>query len=81
MIVLISQRLVSVLGAARNVNFSRETNTNFYQRDKSVNFLANASKSDLSKPHDLADTVCFKCVKRGHLRAKCLSNAVQGSGK
>ena len=39
--------------------------------------MANAAKHDVGKPRDLADTVCFKCGKRGHVRAKCLSNAVQ----
>ena len=59
------------------------SNKNFYPRDKSVSsvFVANAAKPDIGKPRDLANTVCFTCGKRGHVRAKCLSNTVQGSNK
>ena len=57
--------------------------TNLYSRDKSVSSvsMANAAKHVVGKPRGLAETVCFKCGKRGHMRAKCLSNAVQGSNK
>jgi len=54
-------------------------NKSFYQRDKSVSSVAIATKPNTGKPRDLADTVCFKCGKRGHVRAKCLSNVMQGS--
>ena len=58
-------------------------NTNFNPRDKSVSSVsvANEAKHDVGMPRDLADTVCFKCGERGHVRAKCLSNVVQGSKK
>ena len=75
-----------VLGAVSNASRGGQynmANTNFYPRDKSVSSVsvANAAKPDVGEPRDLADTVCFKCGKRGHVRAKCLSNAVQGSNK
>jgi len=41
--------------------------------------VAIATKPDTGKPRDLADTVCFKRGKRGHVSAKCLSNSMQGS--
>jgi hypothetical protein len=38
-------------------------------------------KPNNSKPRDLADTVCFKCGKRGHLRVNCRNQASLGQNK
>ena len=75
-----------VLGAESNASRGGQynmANKNVYLRDKSVSSvsLANAAEPDVGKPRDLAETVCFKCGERGHVRAKGLSNVVQGSNK
>ena len=74
----------SALGAASYASRGGQynvPNTNVYPRDMSLSSVsvANGVKPDAGKPRDLAETVCFKCGRKGIIRAKCISNPKQGN--